>query len=270
MIVVFTDLDGTLLDSRTYSFVPARPALDALARLGAPVVLCSSKTRAEVEAVRRELGNRDPFVVENGAAAFVPDGYFPFPWDAHRTQGGYDVLEWGVPYPQIRHAVAAMREEGLPVTGFGDLSMSDVASLCGFSEEEAARARQREYDEPLLIDGGVAAEARAQAVAGIRGLQLVRGGQFWHLAGPNDKGKAVAALGQLFRRRWPEARLVGLGDGDNDRPMLEAVDVPVLIPAAGGEMRLQLPHLRIARDAGPVGWNQAVLDLLEEVEGRSA
>ncbi|MBI3078602.1 MAG: HAD-IIB family hydrolase [Deltaproteobacteria bacterium] len=269
-MVVFSDLDGTLLDARTYSFAPARPALERLTGAGARLVLCSSKTRAEMEVVRAALGNRHPFIVENGAAAFVPCGYFPFSWDAHRRQEGYDVLEWGVPYARLRRAVAAMREEGLPVTGFGDLSVSDVAGLCGFSEEEAARARQREYDEPLLIDGGVAAEERAQAVAGIRGLQLVRGGQFWHLAGPNDKGKAVAALGQLFRRRWPEARLVGLGDGDNDRPMLEAVDVPVLIPSAEGEARLRLPHLRIARDAGPVGWNQAVLELLEEVEGRSA
>ncbi|MBI3079356.1 MAG: hypothetical protein HYY85_20590, partial [Deltaproteobacteria bacterium] len=152
----------------------------------------------------------------------------------------------GVPYPQIRGVVAAMRAAGLAVTGFADLGVAGVAHLCGFSEEEAWRALQRGYGEPLVIDGGAAAEARAQGVAAAWGLQLVGGGQFWHLAGPHDKGKAVRALSRLFRRRWPGVRLAGLGDSENDRAMLEAVDIPILIPSASGEIGLHLPHARIA------------------------
>lgn len=70
--VVFTDLDGTLLDHHTYSWQPAAPTVERLKRLGVPLVLASSKTRAEMVALRHELGIADPFVVENGAAIYVP------------------------------------------------------------------------------------------------------------------------------------------------------------------------------------------------------
>lgn len=52
-MVVFSDLDGALLDHETYEFDAARPALDRLRRDGVPLVLCTSKTRAEVEPIER-------------------------------------------------------------------------------------------------------------------------------------------------------------------------------------------------------------------------
>ena len=46
-MVIFTDLDGTLLDHENYSFRMALPALDLLRRRGVPVVPVSSKTAPE-------------------------------------------------------------------------------------------------------------------------------------------------------------------------------------------------------------------------------
>jgi len=74
--VIFTDLDGTLLDAETYSYEAARPALAMLKKRQIPVVLCTSKTRAETEAIARRLGLKHPFIVENGGAIFIPQGYF--------------------------------------------------------------------------------------------------------------------------------------------------------------------------------------------------
>ncbi|MFQ5696467.1 MAG: mannosyl-3-phosphoglycerate phosphatase, partial [Terriglobia bacterium] len=47
-LIVFTDLDATLLDHQTYSWAAAEPALRRLRLLGIPLVFCTSKTRAEV------------------------------------------------------------------------------------------------------------------------------------------------------------------------------------------------------------------------------
>jgi mannosyl-3-phosphoglycerate phosphatase len=48
--VVVSGIDGSLLDPVTKDYDPARPAIAALARLGVPLVLCSSRPRAEVAA----------------------------------------------------------------------------------------------------------------------------------------------------------------------------------------------------------------------------
>ena len=89
-LVIFTDLDGTLLDARNYSWRAAQPALDQLRRRRVPVVFCTSKTRAEILPLREELRNADPFVAENGGAIYVPRSYFPFPLPAVKLIAHYE------------------------------------------------------------------------------------------------------------------------------------------------------------------------------------
>jgi mannosyl-3-phosphoglycerate phosphatase len=263
-MVVFSDLDGTLLDHATYSFEPARPALEALAAAGVPLVLCTSKTRAETEYWRRALGNTHPFVVENGGAALVPEGYFePGPCYDKRA-GGYDLLEFGRPYAELRRALAAIRDAtGMPLRGFGDMTVDEIAERCGFSRELAEMAARREYDEPFMgADPALFGEVVRQA-AGL-GLNIVSGGRFHHLIGGNDKGRAVQVLRGLFDGRGEAVRAVGLGDSLNDEPMLREVDVPILVrrPDGGYIKSLHLPGLILASYAGPEGWREAVLELL--------
>src|SRR4030042_950735 len=100
-ILVFTDLDGTLLDHRTYSFEPARPALRIMRESDIPLIICTSKTRAEVQEIRAALGNIDPFIVENGGAIFVPEGYFSVELPASRSDSGFLVVEMGTSYSRI-------------------------------------------------------------------------------------------------------------------------------------------------------------------------
>ena len=123
--IVFSDLDGCLLDRRTFSAEAARPAVDALAEAGIPLVFCTSQTRAEVEHHRRILDNDDPFVVENGGAIFIPRGYFPFPHALTRTEGGYAVVELGVRYERlVRLFQDIRRTTGLDLRGFSDMGHS--------------------------------------------------------------------------------------------------------------------------------------------------
>ena len=77
-LVIFTDLDGTLLDRNTYSFEPAQSTLHLIKQKNIPLVLSSSKTRAEIEFYRRRLENDHPFISENGGAVFIPRDYFSF------------------------------------------------------------------------------------------------------------------------------------------------------------------------------------------------
>ena len=65
-MIVFTDLDGTLLDHETYRFDAALPALETLAARGVPLVLATSKTAAEIGPIRQALGRDVPAIVENG------------------------------------------------------------------------------------------------------------------------------------------------------------------------------------------------------------
>lgn len=262
MWIVVTDLDGTLLNHEDYSWAGARDALAALEAHRIPVILSTSKTRAEVESLRGELGNPHPFIVENGAAIFLPEAKFACAPDAYPRRDGYAVAELGAPYASLVPALQrAAEESGCRVRGFATATDEEVAAWCGFSVEQAHLARLREYDEPFLVDEGNA-DALCLAIER-QGYRWTRGGRFFHILGASDKGAAMKLLRQLYTAEGPAPRIAALGDSPNDLPMLAEADCPILIPSPRlPEMRQALPDAAVAPAPGSTGWGAAVLDLL--------
>lgn len=268
-LIVFTDLDGTLLDADSYSWEAAKEALDKLRESGVPLILASSKTRMEIEPLRSELKNRHPFIVENGGAVFVPKGYFNFPLERSVLRGDYEVLELGIPYAALRMALKDIeRESGILLRGFGDMSEKEIAERTGLSMAAAALARQREYDEPLVLDASPKHIQQLDESIQARGLCLVRAGRFYHLSGATDKGVACRYLSEAYKCTAALAGdrvvTVGVGDSYNDVPLLANVDRPILVQKPDGsyDLRAAIPGLKFAPDPGPIGWNRAVMEIL--------
>ena len=269
--VLFSDLDGSLLDPVSYSFDAAREALEAVRARNIPLVLATSKTRAEIEPIRWRLEHHDPFVVENGGAIFIPHGMFTVPLPDARVRGPYQVIELGAPYDRLRAALKELAATlGCEVRGFGDMSAQEIARRTGLTEPEALAARQREYDEPFVIEGTAPTLAELQRLAAARGLTCTRGGRFYHLMGGTDKGLACRLLVDVYRRQYANdggtLLTIGIGDSLNDLPMLRAVDRPILVQQPGGtfDPGVELPNLTRERGIGPEGWNRTVLQLLAD------
>ncbi|MEJ2722899.1 MAG: HAD hydrolase family protein [bacterium] len=177
--VIVTDLDGTLLDKQTYSHHEARTALYAVQHRRIPVVFCSSKTRAEQAAHRRMLGIRDPFIVEDGGAILVEEGYFTFDFPYHRTIENLRVIELGVPYDVVREAVDDVRSAaGIAIRGYGDMTADEVAGATGLDPAAAALAMKREYEETLVSVHEPDELERLASAFEERGLRLTKGGRF--------------------------------------------------------------------------------------------
>jgi mannosyl-3-phosphoglycerate phosphatase len=258
--VIFTDLDGTLLHPKTYSFLEAAPALELIRERNIPLVLCSSKTRAEIEVYRKRLLNEHPFVVENGGAIFMPRGYFPFL--RATSDNEYLVTSFGKTYEEIRKAFVRMREmQGVPVKGFGDMTTEEVAALTGLPLEEASLARERDYGEPFIFEKSID-ESFLKAVKQ-NGLYWTRG-RLFYLSGDHDKGRAVRLLTQWYECQHGMITTIGLGDALNDVFLLQEVDHPVLVQKEDGsyDSGIELPGLIRAQGIGPAGWNRAILELL--------
>lgn len=266
--IIFTDLDGTLLEYATYSFEKALPALQLLTQKNIALVICSSKTRREIEYYRKKLNNSHPFVSENGGGIYIPKKYFNFPLSdtSYPVEMGtdYDLIRLGTRYCDLRNAVRDLQREGFVITGFGDMPAEELAEIVHLNIDEAAMAKERDFDEPFIFHGGKEETQRLFDSIEKKGFHYTQG-IFFHILGNSDKGRAIALLTDLYRKQFNDVLTVAIGDSLNDLPMLERVNYPVIVQKHDGsyDERINVPHLIKADGIGPDGWNRVVMKLTE-------
>lgn len=264
-ILIFTDLDGTLLSETTYEPGPTLPVLKQCRERNIPVIFCSSKTAPEIISLRERLDNSDPFIVENGGGIYVPRGAFPISNFIIRKTGAFDIIEIGAPVSELRAALKTAAEKtAARVRGLGEMSVAEVIQLTGLKEDRAKLAMERQFDEPFILVSGNP-ERLAREIHQL-GYSMTRGGRFFHILGRSDKGKAVKILSFLYKTFLPNLLTIGLGDAENDLPLFRSVDRAFLVQKPSGKWEAipSLPNLMKVNGIGPWGWAKAVYRLLVE------
>jgi mannosyl-3-phosphoglycerate phosphatase len=272
--LIFTALEGALVDSRSDSFAGAEEALSELERKKIAFVLLTSRTREEIEPLRRKMGHNHPFVTESGGGIFFPDGYFSLRIPGAVRTARYLSVAQGRPYAEVCEALDEIAEEcAVGVAGFHHMSVREIAENTGLRPRSAELARAREFDEPFYFTSADdKAIARFVETAQERGFDARRGPTFWHISAKCDAARAVRTLSQLFREATHiKLRLIGIGGGQEDLPWLRAVDQAILLPNSHEGAKPSGPPQKddgrtraiVMGDApGPTGWNKAVLDII--------
>lgn len=258
-LVVYTDLDGTLLDHDSYSFEAALPALRRLEQLDIPVVPVTSKTLAELEVLNRELGLKGPCIAENGGLIALPSDYFET-GPQLQSVGRYRLDYLSPPYSSILGMLAELRQAyGFNFTGFADLSDAEVAELTGLGIEAARLARRRLCSEPLVWNDSDEALKRFLQELAKRRYTLVEGGRFYHVLGQTDKAQAIHRLDGFFSAAGlSNFTRIALGDSPNDTGMLQTADIAVVVRRKdGGWLQIETSGEKVETQAcGPAGWNE--------------
>lgn len=263
-VIVFTDLDGTLLDDQTYSADSSLPALRELQARYIPIVFCSSKTRQEQEVIRTVLDVRDPFIVENGSAIIVPEHTITIAQECITERDGTKILVLGVPVEIIRNTLKQVTTiTGLAYRSFQDLTAQAIAHLTGLDLESAKLAKAREYSETIVTEFSPSELSIFIEACEAHGLCGTLGGRFLSVTGRGaDKGKAVKLLTKYYRLNFGDIVTLGIGDSPNDAPMLRNVDFPYLVQRPNGQWRaIAVPKLNLIPAVGPLGFVEMVNDI---------
>lgn len=249
-LLVFSDLDGTLLRHEDYDWQAAVPGLNRLREIGAGLVLASSKTGVEIVDFQKQWGVEEwPAIVENGAGFIWPDQVI-----------GSD----GADYQKIRQ-ILVQAPKGF--TGFGDMSDEDVADCTGLDLQSAHKARQRAFSEPGVWSGTADGLETFSEYLKENGVSARRGGRFLTLSFGRTKADAMSEIVQRLKPKLT----IALGDAPNDVEMIEEADWGVVIANSHGP---RVPPLqsesqgRILRTEheGPKGWTEAILSLTANIQ----
>jgi mannosyl-3-phosphoglycerate phosphatase len=256
-LLIYTDLDGTLLDHDSYDTSATAPMRTRLRELGVPVVWNTSKTAAELESLRIALDNEAPYIVENGAALYFPDESTTTPKQT-----------FGPGHAHIIDCLDGVRQQ-FRFKGFHDMSAAEVAGATGLDEDAAALAKRRDFSEPLIWQDNPGAMADFLDAMRECGLTVLRGGRFVHILGDFNKSTPMVWLTGYYADLWnTDVQTVALGDSQNDIAMLQAADRAYLIrsPAHVPPQIHGQPNILISKGYGPDGWAQSVGDELATYE----
>ncbi len=265
--VIFTDMDGTLLDHDSYSFEAAAPTLNKLQQRNIPVIPTTSKTFAEMLVLRETIGLNEPFIVENGAAIYIPHGFFEKKPTGTVWQDGF----WCQPFISAKSYWLKMLEvvkadfDGL-FTHFSEMSISDIQQATGLDEASANRAAQRQFGEPVLWLGNDEQKRAFINSLTDRGATILEGGRFIHVSGDCNKGMALEWFMQEYERQVAgPVQSIALGDGKNDVAMLEAATIAVRIssPAHPPPPLEKDEQVYTSTLPGPEGWTEMLTQLLD-------
>lgn len=257
-LLIYSDLDGTLLDIHTYDWQPALGWLETLRENQIPVILCSSKTAAEMLEIQSDLGlDGLPFIAENGAVIQLDVRWNDHP-DAPR-------LITGAAHTDIVNVINQLRDrEGYKFTTFDDVDERVIGEWTGLNRERAALAKLHEASVTLIWrDSDERMAAFDDALAGL-GLKFVQGARFWHILDERGgKDQAINWLNeQYLQREGALPTTLGLGDGPNDAPLLDSVDYAVVVKGInrqGVALKDDDPaRVYHTHQPGPAGWREGL------------
>lgn len=270
--IIFTDLDGTLIDFETYSIDETYELVRELHEVGVPVVFCSSKTFKEQQHLQSEYGIALPCIVENGSAIVAPRGFWRTPPEGAFEEEGWARLQLGLSSVEIRKRIARIESSvGESLCGFSSMATEDIASLTGLDLVSAKRAQERDYSETLAARkpddfwDGLAPLFEAH------GLKCLFGGRFRTVTSlACDKGRAIRRFLELIKKdRAEEFTSIGLGDSANDLALLNAVDSAFQVQRSDGTWAaIEAEGVSLVEGIGPKGWVKAVRSKVDTLRWR--
>ncbi len=259
--IIFTDLDGTLLDHENYSYDAVKPTLKKLKKEDIPVVICTSKTRAEIEVFRKEIDNYHPFLSENGGGVFIPKDYFDFDFKYDKEDENYFIVVLGASLGKLVETLDLIKKH-YEIDSFLDMTAEEISADSNLDVKRARLAKKREFDIPFKIKN-YNSEDKIFKIIRENNLSYSKGGRYYHLMGNNNKGDAIDFLTKLYKKKYDEVFTIGIGDSNNDFSMLNSVDRGYLVMKK--DETYASSDFNPAGEIGPKGWSRVVekeLDVL--------
>lgn len=255
-VLIFSDLDGCLLNKSDYQFQEAIPVLARIKCLEIPLILASSKTEPEMRVIADEMQLADaPMICENGGVVFL----------SRQNSAPANKIVLGAERSTILNVLRDLRTK-FQFESFEDMQLEGVQRSTGLTAERAQAALARSCTEPLVWHDSESKIDEFRKILESNALTLTRGGRFWHVAGQTDKGRAMDYICKLREEdAGVSVTTIAIGDSPIDQSMLNLADYPIAIPSPGGVVQVEVSgeNSVTAKIPGAAGWADTVSSLLD-------
>ena len=259
-VLIFTDLDGSLLDRDTFKFDKISKYIKDLISDGTIIIPNSSKTKKEIENFNIALDENLPFIVENGAAIYNLNLiHSSFPEKISLSREINEIIEiFDNKIPSKYKSKCKFIK---------DLKIDKQSEIFGLPKDKVKLAINREYTIPLIFEGSKIQKTDLFKSVNNVGLSLQEGGRVINLCDKISKSKAMKNVVKIFKKISKEELVtIGVGDNFNDLEMLKNSDIPCLVFNDKFTMeKINIDNCLVSKKPAPEGWEEVVKLALDKI-----
>ena len=221
-VLIFTDLDGSLLHRDTFKFDDIKEFLRQLISKGIVIMPNTSKTDKEILEFIYELGISLPYICENGAAI-----------------NGLDLLNANLPKELIlsreKDDLLNIFKNIVPINlqnkckWLSEMDKKKQSLIFGLENKKLKNALDRKYSVPLKFYGTKNEKKEISKIIKKEGLYFQEGGRVINLTDRTNKAKALQVFVRFFKKYQKNVKTIAVGDNYNDLDMLKTSDLPCLV-----------------------------------------
>ena len=251
-IVIFTDLDGTLLHRDTFKFDTIKDYIKSLVSNGIIIIPNSSKTEKEIEKFNDELGIALPYISENGSSIHglnLINQNFPNKIILSREKEELlKIFDIKVP-EKIRNKCLLISK----------MSKKKQEEIFGQKDDELKDVLNRNYTLPFLFNGEKQEKNRLLKILNNNSLTLQEGGRVSNLCDNVNKLKSMKRVIKVLKKTENKIKTIAVGDNFNDLDMLKNSDVPCLVFNDQFKLdQININNLEFSNKSSPEGWADVI------------
>ncbi len=258
-ILIFTDLDGSLLHRDTFKFDEIKDYLKQLISKGIFIIPNTSKTEKEILEFNNELGSSLPYISENGSAI-----------------NGLDLLNSNLPKELIlsreKDSLIKIFRELVPVNlqnkckWLSEMDKKKQSLIFGLENDKLKMALDRKYTIPFLFEGNKSERNELSKIVKNKGIALQEGGRVINLTDKVNKAKALQVFVRFFKKNNKNVKTIAVGDNYNDLDMLKTSEFPCLVFNDKFTLdEIPIKNLITTNKPSPEGWADVIKKALVKV-----
>ncbi len=260
-IIIFTDLDGSLLNKDTFRFDEIEDYFRELVSKGIKIIPNSSKTEAELLDFNKQYNLNLPFIAENGSSIH-----------------GLNLIHKDLPNKILISRpvdqIISIYNEIIPnylkkkINFILKLNYKEQEKFFGLPLNKMVLAAKRNNSLPIQFLGDEIEKNEFIKIINDVGLTVQTGGRIMNICDNVNKSKAMSKVLQLISKELhDEIITIGIGDNENDIEMIKQSNYPCLVKNEDFDSSLiNIDNLIKSSEPSPRGWADVIKTAIQKIK----